>query len=294
MLSFLASVRSRIRRALAEKNRFRRRTETHLAVRRINLGVLAIDEAFFAMNRDLKRLLFAGSVIVFVTGILLVHRAPEPQERTAVEVSATIPQADSALTAQLLRQRFQSRREQTAVAPQEPPEDPDEAREWARNNPHDALAWMLNAPAGDMRDTVAEMACAKIAQSDPARAVSLAEAYSGGCSNLLENLVHQWAEQDERAAATYASAKAPGAERDRLLSRVAFVRSKLNPAEGAKLVAQQISPGEVQNEAAISVLHQWALQDPNAALAWAQSFPEEGLRTRAIAEVKPMLPRLPE
>ena len=172
----------------------------------------------------------------------------------------------------------------TAIAPHEPPEDPDEAREWARQNPHDALAWMLNAPAGEKRDTVAEMACARVAQSDPARAVSLAERYSGGCSNLLENLLHQWAEQNEWAASTYASAKAPGEERDRLLSRVALVRSRMNATEAANLVAEQISPGDIQNEAAISVLHQWALQDPKAALAWAQLFPES-LRDRALNEL---------
>ena len=80
-----------------------------------------------------------------------------------------------------------------------------------------------------------------------------------------------------------------GEERDRLLGRVAFTRSKENPIEAAKLVAEWISPGEVQNEAAISVLHQWALRDPKAALAWARLFPEEGLRDRALNEMANIL-----
>ena len=75
---------------------------------------------------------------------------------------------------------------------------------------------------------------------------------------------------------------------------MAFVRSKINPTEAAKLVAEQILPGDVQNEAALNVLHQWALQDPNAVLAWAQLFPEEGLRTRPLAEVEAMLPKRTE
>ena len=136
---------------------------------------------------------------------------------------------------------------------------------------------------------VVEMACAQVAESDPAQAVSLAEGYSGGCSNLLENLVHQWTEQNEPAATAYAISKPPGEERDRLLSRVAFTRSKENPIEAANLVAEWISPGEVQNEAAISVLHQWALRDPNAALAWARLFPEESLRDRALNEIANIL-----
>lgn len=243
------------------------------------------------MKTELRTLVVAAVVIgMCATGILVFRRAPDPSPTIAVQPPQIFSQSDLEPTTQ--RQRPRTRPEltsahapaATAIAPHEPPEDPDGAREWARQNPHDALAWMLNAPAGEKRDTVAEMACARVAESDPARAVSLAEGYSGGCSNFLENLLHQWAERDEWAASTYASAKAPGEERDRLLSRVALVRSKMNATEAANLVAEQISPGDIQNEAAISVLHQWALQDPKAALAWAQLFPES-LRDRALNEL---------
>jgi len=254
------------------------------------------------MRIDLKKPLVAACVIgLCVTGILLFYHAPDRNEVPSTEAPPTIQPTDLEPVTQApepLLSRPQPSVSHSAVAtailPPEPPEDPDEAREWARKNPHDALAWMLNAPAGEKRDTVAEMACAHIAESDPARAVSLAEGYSGGCSNLLENLVHQWAEQNEPAARAYAMIKPPGEERDRLLSRVAFARSKENPIEAANLVAEWISPGEVQNEAAISVLHQWALRDPSAALAWAQLFPEEALRDRALAEVENTFPELPE
>jgi hypothetical protein len=249
-----------------------------------------------------KRLLVAACVIgLCVTGVVLFHRPPDPKEIASDEAPETIQQTDLELVTQArepLRPRPQPILSHlpaaTAIVPAEPPEDPDEAREWARKNPQDALAWMLNAPAGEKRDTVAEVTCAQVAESDPARAVSLAEGYSGGCSNLLENLVHQWAEQNEPAARAYAMIKPPGEERDRLLSRVAFARSKENPIEAANLVTEWISPGEVQNEAAISVLHQWALRDPNAALAWAQSFPEETLRDRALKEVGNTFAKPPE
>lgn len=243
------------------------------------------------MKTELRTLVVAAVVIgMCATGILVFRRAQDPSATIAVQPPQILSQSDLEPATQ--RQRPQTSPEltsahppaATAIARPEPPEDLDEARVWARQNPHDALAWMLNAPAGEKRDTVAEMACAQVAESDPARAVSLAERYSGGCSNLLENLLHQWAERDESAAYTYASAKAPGEERDRLLSRVALVRSKMNATEAANLVAEQISPGDIQNEAAISVLHQWALQDPHTALAWAQLFPES-LRDRALNEL---------
>lgn len=174
------------------------------------------------------------------------------------------------------------------------PQDPDELRDWARQNPGKALSWMRSAAVGEPRDTVVEIVCARVAESDPAEAVALAERYAGGCSNLLENLVHQWAEQNEPVARAYAMSKPPGDERDRLLSRVALIQSRENPVDAARLVVEWISPGEVQNEAAISVLHHWASREPAAALAWAQLFPEENFRNRALNEVDAMLGKQPE
>jgi len=167
-----------------------------------------------------------------------------------------------------------------------PPEDLDEAREWTRQNQSAALEWLLTASASDQRDAVAEIVCANIAQYDPAQAVLLAERFSARFGDLLPNLLQQWADQDEPGAYAFAIDRPAGDERDRLLSRVAFARSKVNPAEAADIVAAQIAPGEIQNEAALSVLHQWALRDPNAAQLWARLFPDEGLRARALAEVK--------
>ncbi len=169
----------------------------------------------------------------------------------------------------------------------------DQLRHWARQNPAEAQAWVATAPPGPHRDAVVEIVCAQLAQSHPQEAVTLAERFNAG-SYLLENLVQQWAEQDWTAAYTYAAGKPPAEERDRLLMRLAFVRSKENPADAAIIVVEQISPGEIQNEAAISVLHQWFLKAPEAARAWAQLFPPGDLRDRALKEVDPLAPGLPE
>ena len=243
------------------------------------------------MKTELRTLVLAVVVIAMcATGVLVFRRPPDPSPTIAVQppqdTFAVQLGADYSTPATPDQTRTNpTAHTATAIAPHEPPEDPDEAREWARQNPHHALAWMLNAPAGEKRDTVAEMACARVAESDPARAVSLAESYSGGCSNLLENMVQQWAERDQPGATAYAMQKPPGDERDRLLSRVAFTRAKENPRDAANLVAESISPGDVQNEAAISVLHQWALRDPKSALAWVEGFGVEALRDRALTEM---------
>lgn len=236
---------------------------------------------------NLNKLLFIACFLILV--LIGLNRPPVPDESVASdEPGSTV--AESTIKPSLrwqpgIKSGPQSLPEPVTSPALELPEDPEKLREWARQSPKEALTWLPSAPAGETRDIVAEIVCARLAESDPSRAVSLAETYSGGCSNLLENLVHQWAERDEPVARAYAIQKPPGEERDRLLSRVALARSKENPLDAAKLVAEWISPGEVQNEAAISVLHQWALRDPKAALAWAQLFPEESLRDRASTEM---------
>jgi hypothetical protein len=170
-------------------------------------------------------------------------------------------------------------------------QDLDENREWARNFPAEALAWVKNAPDGKQRVAVAEITCPQLAQTNPAAAVALAENCLGSGTNniaqyLLDNMAQQWAAQDMQAANAWATSKPPGEQRDRLLQRIAVAESKANPDEAARLISEQISPGPTQNEAAMSVLYQWAQQDAAAAQAWAESFPAGDFRDRAIKEVK--------
>jgi hypothetical protein len=241
----------------------------------------------------LNLLLRSGVLLGLALGVAwLVYRSPSERGKTSdtpltdLSKPAVDSAAESFQTPTPKKKPAHVATEASATSRVEPPDDPDDAREWARQNPEDASAWLSNAPAGPKRDTVAEMVCAQLAQTDPAQAVTLAEHYAGGCSNLLENLVHQWADQDEPAARDYALNRPAGEERDRLLGRVAFVLSKENPAEAARLVAEQISPGEIQNEAAISVLHQWLLRDTYSAAAWAQLFSASPIRERALKEAE--------
>jgi thioredoxin-like negative regulator of GroEL len=153
------------------------------------------------------------------------------------------------------------------------------------------LAWLTNAPDGQQRLTIAEIAYSQVAQTNVVAAVKLAENYLSSSTNevaqfLLDNLTQQWADQDLSAASAWALAKPAGEQRDRLLQRIAMAESAANPAEAGRLISEQMSPGQFQNEAAISVIYQWAQKDAAAAMAWAESFPAGDLRDRAIKEVK--------
>jgi hypothetical protein len=102
---------------------------------------------------------------------------------------------------------------------------------------------------------------------------------------VLDNVVQQWTERDLAAAQAYVSNLPRSPDRDRLVARVALVESKTHPADAATEVAQQISPGEIQTDAAIAVLHQWLRQDRKAALAWMDTFPKGEVRDRALDEI---------
>jgi hypothetical protein len=173
----------------------------------------------------------------------------------------------------------------SAFSPGPPSHDIDQVREWARQDPARAITWLAQAPPGEARDAVVEIVCAEVASFDPAQAVTLAERYAGGNVPLLENLVQQWSEQNQNAAIAFALARPAGETRNRLLARVSLTQARTDPVAAGQLVIKHIQPGETQDEAIISVLHQWALRDVDAALAWVREFPPGGLRDRALNEI---------
>jgi hypothetical protein len=158
---------------------------------------------------------------------------------------------------------------------------------WAAQDAEAALNWVssLEDPAAhrSARSTV----CLAVAEKDPRRAVVLALA-QGADENaeggLLESLTMQWCEKEPEAALDWAVTQPPGTWRNRLVAGASFVVSKLDPVRAADLVAG-LEPGTLQDEAAMAVLHQWALQDSDAALQWAQEFSEPAFRERALAEI---------
>jgi len=143
------------------------------------------------------------------------------------------------------------------------------------------------APEIQDKDTL-ERRCLELAERDPCEAVSLAinSHTSDTHPGLLENLVGQWATHDLQASHEWVLQQEVGEWRDKLMEHVAFVRSQADPVAAARIVTDEMTPGQTQTEAAIAVLHQWALRDLNAAAAWASAFPEGPLRQRAINEIE--------
>jgi hypothetical protein len=126
-----------------------------------------------------------------------------------------------------------------------------------------------------------------IAQTNPTAAIELVLKYQldNGSGDVLPNLIQLWAQRDFDSALQWAIAQPPGDQRDRIFSHLAFAESQAAPSEAANMILEQIPPNSIQQEAAMTVLHQWLLQDFPAAKAWVAQLPEGEFKQRAEAEL---------
>ena len=162
------------------------------------------------------------------------------------------------------------------------------AKLWAARDAAAALGWAAGLPNEGERERTLTDVCLQVAEANPAQAALMRESYLSASQSFdaLEDLAQKWAEKDLAAALAWIAGHPQDARRDQLIGRVAFVQAQTAPREAAQWVVEDMTPGDPQIEAAVSVLYQWARQDAAAALAWAESFPPGDLRDRAINEVK--------
>jgi hypothetical protein len=161
------------------------------------------------------------------------------------------------------------------------------ARLWAAEDMASALAWAEGLQHHGEREDALTQICLQLSETDPAGAVELRARFltEHDRYDALEDLTLRWAERDLLPAFAWVSRRPADERRDKLVARVAFVCAREAPAEAARFVVETMSPGETRDEAAISVLYQWAKQDRAGAAAWAQTFPEGPIRDRALKEL---------
>jgi len=159
-------------------------------------------------------------------------------------------------------------------------------RQWASTSPQDALAWIPTMNTEQDRNEAREFFCHRLAENDPKLALDFArQAGADTATPLVQDLAQQWAGSDAAAARDWALVLPAGADRDQILARVCQELAQSDPSTAGGIVSGEIAAGAVQDEAAMSVLHQWAIRDPAAAREWVARFPQGPLRTRAEEEL---------
>lgn len=166
------------------------------------------------------------------------------------------------------------------------------AQSWATLNPDDAQEWaaaLQNPPDNPTeRDTMVSYVGFSIANTDLARTVQLLEETSINWDRqeiMVENLAQQWAERDLQPLVKWLDTLPAGTERDTLFARIVNAQARTDPIEAGKLVSEKITPGPIQEEAAVNVVRQWAWNDRQAATEWVNQFPPGDVRNRASKEL---------
>lgn len=159
-------------------------------------------------------------------------------------------------------------------------------RHWSAADIGAAVAWLAGLETGDQGHAV-QAATAQVAQTDPAGAIELAQAFHLGTGDgSLEHLAQLWAEEKPREAVAWIISQPAGLPRDRLLARIAHVRAQQDAVEASRLVLNHMTPGDARDAALLAVVRLWAVRDPAGAATWVGQFPPGPLHTRALTELE--------
>lgn len=223
--------------------------------------------------------------------------APEKSQRLLAEIAAALASTDAAAWGRVLNELFPlllATDRMAAVRLVETLPAGEQralllrrlARNWGAADLAGAADWISDLADFSEKKAVFEETCLAISERDPAAAISVWEAVDFAEDNhVLENLVQNWARHEPAAAEKWVLARPPSAQRDQAIARVAYILAQTKPVDAATLIIRELPEGSAQNEAVISILHQWAERDPAGATAWVARFPAGPLADRAKAEI---------
>ena len=177
---------------------------------------------------------------------------------------------------------------------------------WTQSDPLAAFEWAQTRPNSNHRTHALAIALQKVAQSDRAQALALAEDLDAGArSNAIETVLRHWGRDDPRAAAAWLDAsqhKTHGAVAAviggyaRLDAEEAFDWLQAQPAEAQRQSASMIV-SHVAEEAALGMIDR--IDDPTTAMIagsqlmsrWAADDPRAAVRaiTRMRGDSRPNL-----
>jgi hypothetical protein len=160
-------------------------------------------------------------------------------------------------------------------------------RLWSAADIGGAVTWLTSLLNQADRGNAATAAAAQVAQTDTAGAIELSQLLGVGTADgSLEHLTQLWTEENPREAMAWIVTQPTGPNRDRLLSRIAWVRAQSEPIEAANLVLEHMNAGATRDDAVIGVVRQWALREPAGATNWVAQFQSGPLRARALGELE--------
>jgi hypothetical protein len=160
------------------------------------------------------------------------------------------------------------------------------SRLWGESDPEAALAWAQALPEAKESNLARRAVCLSLSQTNPAAAVERCAENDAESEADFQGIFQAWAQSDPAAAGEWLDAQPASARLDRLRQRYVHVLAKTNPREALRMTEDGFTVPADRDEAVLAVLHQWGLQDPNAARDWVGSYAADELKARALAEIE--------
>ena len=157
---------------------------------------------------------------------------------------------------------------------------------WAESDPEAGARWCRTLADAEEQLHCLRALCNRLATTDPARAMTLVEEHGAmDTKALAQDIMQHWPRKDLKAAMAWVENRRDPEMRDSLWNHLALSLAEIDPRQAANLAAERIASEQIQNEAVISVVHQWMQKDREAAAEWVELFPEGPLRERAKGEL---------
>jgi hypothetical protein len=232
-------------------------------------------------------------------------------------------EARTAHLEQIFFGRGETAERQLAVLEQLPPELRDFAfglpsfQKWMFAHPADALAWMsehveisearvltvlqdwnendheeyrryLDAlPESEWKQKVLVAASHQALADDPATAIAHAQQLRSAelRTGLLELATKEWARRDAEAAGLWVGEVPDLKLQEQLRGALAVGYADIAPEFAAGWIVATLPPGKTLERSAAEIAGAWARQDPAAAAAWIERFPEGEMRQLAVGNL---------
>jgi hypothetical protein len=157
------------------------------------------------------------------------------------------------------------------------------ASSWGKRAPELAAAWARDQLQGEARDQALLSVSADWAAVNPIAAAEcgLSVLSEGRRQEFLKTVGMQWGRQDSAAAIDWGAQLPQDITRDSFLAGISSTLAETSPLKAAQLVAS-LGDHSLAEETALTVVIEWARQQPEAAADWVKQFPVGHLREQAL------------
>lgn len=157
------------------------------------------------------------------------------------------------------------------------------AIEWANTDLNSIVAWSRQLPDAGEQRTLLIAAANEAVRSDPMASLRVAVTLTadGGRDETIRRAATEWASQDAASAVDWAKQIPDEALRSKVLAAEAVAWAESAPESAATLAVETLPPGRLLDDTVVSIVQRWAQQQPEAAAAWVEQFPEGELKVAA-------------